>query len=102
MKDIFSKISISLNIIFAIIILKINYDISQKYLLADGKTQALFSFVEMSYFYQYYFLILIIFAVIAAIVAKRKKENKTLVLISFILSVTSVLLIFLRVWRIVI
>ena len=102
MKDIYSKFSILLNIIFSMIILKINFNISQKYLSSNGKTKAIFSLVEMSYFYQYYFLILIIFAIIATIVAKRKMENETLALSSLILSIISVLLIFVGVWRIMI
>lgn len=97
----FAKLSILINLIFEIIILKINYDIAEKYLSSDSKTQALGLF-EIQYFYQYYLFIFVIIAIIFSILSKRKNENQRLIYISIIFSIISIILIFSRIWRLMI
>jgi hypothetical protein len=72
---IFSIASIFLSLLCLIIILKINHDLSLRYLSSDGKTQALFGLVEiLDYSYKYWFVGLSFGGVIASILGKREMK----------------------------
>jgi hypothetical protein len=95
-----SSISIVLSIICIVLILLINYIIALRFNSADGKTQALFGIIELTnYSYKYYFVLLSFISLVFAIAAKRRKEPVKLNRIAFILGIISLVLIFLRIWR---
>ena len=101
-KNLYSIVSITISIICIIVIVKINYIIALVYKLADGKAQALFGIVEISYFYKYYYLLLGFMSFSFALLANRKHEMKTLSQIAFGLSIISIIIIFVRLWKLMV
>lgn len=98
-----STISIVLSILCLLIITWINLKIANRYLSSDGKTQALFGIVEiLSYSYKYWLIGLSIGSIITAIVGKRKNEGKQIFWISMTLGITSMIIIFTPIWRLMI
>ena len=95
-------ISILLSLICILIITWINIKIANRYLSADGKTQALFGIVEtLSFAYKYWFIGLSIGSIITSILGKRKKEGKNIFIISLTLSLISLMMIFIPIWRLI-
>jgi len=102
-KDKYSKISIAFSILCLIVIIKINHDIASRYLSSDGKTKALFGITEiLCFYYQYYFVILSLTAFVFAIFGSKRKENRLINQIAYLLGLFSMIIIFLRIWRIMI
>ena len=98
-----SMISIVLSILCLLIITWINLKIANRYLSSDGKTKALFGIVEiLNYSYKYWFIVLSIGSIITAIVGKRKNEGKQIFWISMTLGITSMIIIFTPIWRLMI
>jgi len=90
-------ISIILSVISVIITTAINIQIANEYLRVDGKTKALFGLKEILQFsYQYYVSIVGLTAMIFAIKATSNPNSK---IIALILSVSTIVLVFARVWR---
>jgi hypothetical protein len=85
------------------IIAWINIKIANQYLLANGKTQALFGIVEtLSFSYKYWFLGLSIGSITTSILGNRKYEGKQIFWISLILSIISMIFIFTPIWRLMV
>jgi hypothetical protein len=102
-KKLNSTISIILSILCILIIAWINVKIANRYLSSDGKTQALFSIVEiLSFSYKYWFVGLSLGSIITLILGKRKKEGKRIFWISMTLATISLILIFTPIWRLII
>lgn len=86
-----------------LIITWINIKIANRYLSADGKTQALFGIVEtLSFSYKYWFIGLSFGSIITSILGKRKMEGKRIYMVSFIFSLISFIIIFIPIWRLMI
>jgi len=100
---VYSLISIFISGLCIAIILKINTDIAHTYLQSDGKTKALFGITEtLVFYYQYYFIGLSLIALVLAIIGTKRKENRLMNRLSYIIGLLSLIMIFLRVWRLMI
>jgi hypothetical protein len=80
-------------------LLIINHDISLRYLSSDGKTRALFGLIEIQFSYKYYFLVFAISSFILAALAIRKKEIRWIATVAIVLSFSSIVLVFIRLWK---
>jgi hypothetical protein len=99
----FSFVSVILSGLCIAIIIKINIDIAHRYFQSDGKTKALFGITETLVFhYQYYFVGLSLIALAFAILGSKRKEQKIVNRVSYIIGAISLILIFARVWRLMI
>lgn len=99
----FSVLSIAFSILCFIVIIKINHDIALRYLQSDGKTRALFGITEtLVYYYQYYFVGLSLLSIAFAIIGAKRKEHWLPTRLAYILGLLSLILIFSRVWRLMI
>jgi len=75
----------------------INISIAKHYLHADGKTRALFGMNELlSYGYQYLVAILGIAALVLSLTSRPRSPFR---LICIALSILSIILVFVRLWR---
>ena len=102
-KKLYSKFSILLNLMCILVIAWINIKIANRYLFADGKTQLLFGLVEiLSFSYKYWFVGLSIGSIITSILGKRKKEGEKIFFISLTLSLISLIIIFIPLWRLIV
>jgi len=100
---IYSLISLILSGLCIAIIIKINTDIAQRYLQSDSKTKALFWITEtLVFYYQYYFVGLSLIALILAIIGTKKKENRLENRLAYIFGLLSLIILFVRVWRLMI
>ena len=98
LKNKFINISIIISVVSIIITTAINIKIANDYLRVDGKTKALFGVKEVFQFsYQYYVSILGVAALIFAIIANVKFSSKS---INILFAVGSIVLVFVRIWRI--
>jgi hypothetical protein len=102
-ENLLSKTSIFLSFINILIVLNINHDIALRYLSSDGKTRALFGITEiLSFSYQYYLVILSVLSIVITFISIRKKEKKRTIILAISLSILSIVLIFSRIWRLMI
>ncbi|MEH0153182.1 hypothetical protein V6R21_03490 [Limibacter armeniacum] len=102
-KKLNSTISIILSILCLLIIIWINIKIANRYLSADGKTQALFGLVGiLSFSYKYWFIGLSFGSILTSILGKRKNEGKQFFGISMTLGILSMIIIFTPIWRLMI
>lgn len=102
-KNIFSVLSITLSIICIIAIISINFKIAKHYSLSDEKTKALFGLIELTtFFYQYYLVIPGILSGLLGVLGVKKNEPKLLYLVAVSLSLLSIVLIFFRLWKLMI
>jgi len=94
-----SIFSISLSSISFSILVKINYDLALKFMVADGKTQALFGLVEISYFSQKAFtIILSIMAMIIPLLGLLNNSHRGLNILASIIGFTTLVLNFINFW----
>lgn len=99
----FSVLSIILSIVCIITVIVVNRKIVGQYLLSDGKTRALFGITEILEFsYQYYLIIPNLISLFLGLIAIRKKEKKLTIQIALSISILSIILIFSRIWRLMI
>ena len=102
-KNKFSELSIILSIICIISVIIVNFKIANQYFLSDGKTKALFGLIELTtFYYKYYFVILGILSLILGLLGIKKKELKLTYLIALSLSTLSIILVFIRLWKLMI
>lgn len=102
-KSRFSILSIILSAICILIVFLIDFKIGRQYLSSSGKTQALFGIVEiLSFSYKYYFIVVALSSIIFSIIGNRKRENPRINWLAFGLSVVSLIIIFIPVWRVMI
>jgi hypothetical protein len=102
-RNLLSKASIFLSFINALLVINVNYEIALRYLSSDRKTQALFGITELlSFSYKYYFLIISVLSIVLLIFSLRKKEDKLIIGFAFGLSLFSILVIFIRIWKLMI
>ena len=93
-------ISIIISIISIIITTIINIQIANEYLRVDGKTKALFGIKEIFQFsYQYYVCILGVAAIIFAVISKNKAGLKTIIIL---LAISTIVFVFVRLWRLLV
>ena len=97
MKNKFAVISIILSIVIIGCIINLNLEIAALYKAAGGKKIALFGLTEMQFFYKYYFLIPGIIGLVLAI-KSYSKELKEFSFFTIVLSIISIVAIFLRLW----
>jgi|SRR5882724_2654809 len=79
-----------------------NREIANRYIMADGKTKALFGLIELSFLYKYYFLIPASLALVLELIAMKRNGTKQydyLVLTSVLLSIV---LVFFPVWKLMV
>ena len=99
----YSLISVILSGLCIAIIIKINTDIAQRYLQSDDKTRALFGITEtLVFYYQYHFAELSMIAMILSIIGTKRKENRLVNRLAYVIGLLSLIIIFARVWRLMI
>jgi hypothetical protein len=93
--------SLLLSLASIITTLCINYQIAKEYLRVDGKTQALFSIKELLQFgYQYWVAIAGLVALILGIIGTVKSTSTAFKWAAILLSLLSIALVFVRIWRV--
>lgn len=93
-------LSILLSLLSIAVILFINYQITKEYLRVNGKTRALFGIKEILQFgYQYCVAVAGIVALGFAILSPTKEFSSTKKWMTILLSILSIALVFLRIWR---
>lgn len=97
----FSLLSILLSVISLIAVIKINSDISARYLALDGKTQLLLGLTEfVGFYFKFYIVIAVsLVAIGLSIIALRKEEERRYRLIAFLLGILSVIVVILNIGR---
>jgi apolipoprotein N-acyltransferase len=102
-KNRFSILSVVVSIICIVAIVIVNFKIAERYLVSDGKTQALFGIVlTLSFSYKYLLILLSFLAMYFAYLGKRKQELKQAVWLAFLLGIVSIILIFSPVWSLLV
>ena len=98
--SIFSTI---LSSICIVLIIWMNLDIVQKYISTDGKGRALFGIIEIWYLnYKFYLIVISLISIGLSTMATRRKENKYYNLTAYFFGILSLILIFIRFWKIMI
>jgi len=78
----------------------INIQMAKEYLRVDGKTKALFGIKELLQFgYQYYVVILGLLSLIFAILSFKSNTQRSKLFAATLLSIFSITIVFLRIWR---
>ena len=96
-------ISIALSLASMVITFMINIQMARQYLRSVGKTRALFGVNELLQFgYQYYVVLLGVVSLVLALLGGRGILQKRKFLIAVVLSLLSIAMVFLRIWRILI
>jgi hypothetical protein len=99
----FYEISIALSFASMVVTIIINIQIAKQYLKSDGKTRGLFGINELLQFgYQYYLVLLGVASFVFALLGIGKSLQKRKILIAALLSLISIVTVFLRIWRIII
>ena len=102
-KRLYSTLSILLGVSCIVLMIDLNKNIATRYLSSDGKTQALFRIVEtLSYSYKYFFVLISLLSFAFAIIGKRKREKLFIVWIAILISIFSLIIIFIPIWKIMI
>lgn len=92
--------SILLSFISISVTVFINIQIAKEYLRVDGKTKALFGIKELLQFgYQYYVVILGLLSLIFAILSFKSNAQRSRLFAATLLSIFSITIVFLRIWR---
>jgi uncharacterized membrane protein len=73
-------------------------EIAEIYKNADGKTKTLFGIMEWSYAYKYFFIIPLLYSLVIAIYSTKNGTTKAS-LFAIVLTLFSILLIFIRIWK---
>lgn len=95
----FSAISILLSLTTLFLSVKINFDILNDYLLTDGKSQALYGFIELKYSYKYYFLIISLFSLLFMVFAFKTKELKAFKYSAVFILILGISSVFIGFWK---
>ncbi len=96
-------ISIFLSLISILGIIFQNYRLAVMYNESGGKNRALFGITEIAqYDIKLYLGIFLFVALLIGIIAIRRKENKIFSLLSIIVSLIGIILLFFRIWTIMI
>ena len=95
----FSILGIIFGFICLVIAIKINYDMSIEYHTLDGKTKA---FMELRYFHRLYYGVIGIIGLILGLIAIINKEKVLFVVFAILLSVLSIILSYIEVWKLMI
>ena len=96
----FSLISLIISIGSTLYLIILNYNLAQRFLSVDGKTQALFGIIELSWLnYKLYIVPFLILSLLLWVLSIRKKELRALSVTATILIVISIILVFIRIWR---
>ncbi|WP_026730094.1 hypothetical protein [Flavobacterium denitrificans] len=96
----YSTISIAISVITLICTLYQDYRLAKMFQLADGKTQALFSFIEIGQLYiKEYIGVSAFIGLLFGILSIVKKENRNYVKFAILINVIAVMLLFSRFWR---
>lgn len=95
----FSAISILLSLTTLFLSVKINFDILNDYLSTDGKSQALYGFIELKYSYKYYFLIISLFSLLFMVFAFKTKELKAFKYSSVFILILGISSVFIGFWK---
>lgn len=97
------NISLLLSLAGILAALSINYEIALQYEASSGKTKALFGLVTLiSFGYRYYFVFLGVIALALAITDFRKRRDINYLKLTILLSLTSILLTILDLWRLMV
>jgi len=81
----------------------VNYDIAYHYIHADGKTRALFGIIEyLSYSYKYYYLVSGILSLVLGLMVIRKNEIRPIDYFALVLSILSIIIVFIPIWKMMI
>jgi glucan phosphoethanolaminetransferase (alkaline phosphatase superfamily) len=95
----FSILSIILSLLTLFFSVKVNLSILNDYLNTDGKTQALYAFLELKYLYKYYFILFSLLSAFFLFFAHRKNELRNLKIIALLLLLLGITSIFLEIWK---
>ena len=96
----FTLTSVFLSFIGFSVILNVNYHISLRYASSSGKTQALFGLVEiLEFHYRYYYLGFGLLALVFAIISFFRKEERIGTVLVSILSILTIISVFIPYWR---
>jgi hypothetical protein len=80
-------------------IVLVNWQIAERYLASDGKTQALFGIIEVtSFWYKYFLLLPASIALLLGVMSFRRVDLRIRSLFAVILAVIAISLVLLRVW----
>ncbi|MDF2831005.1 MAG: hypothetical protein K0Q82_111 [Chryseobacterium indoltheticum] len=94
-----SIISIILSFTTIFISVKINFDIVNDYLSADGKSQALYGFIELKYLYKYYFLLISLISLLFLVLAFKIKELKLFQYSALFILILGISSVFIDFWK---
>jgi hypothetical protein len=95
-----SVLSIIASIISLVFIAKNNYNLAVIFTSTNEKTHSLFVVVEtLNYYVKYYFLIISSVSLILAIWAIRKNESRKIAFTAVGLSILSIILLFIPLWK---
>jgi hypothetical protein len=90
-------------LISIVITIFINYHIAKEYIRVDGKTQILFGIKELLQFdYQYWVAVAGFVALIFAIIGSVKSYSPSYKWATILLSLLSIAMVFVRIWRLLI
>lgn len=100
MKKKYLNLSLCLSLVSIAITIFINIKIAQRYIMATGKTRALFGLTELLQFgYQYYIVFIGAGSFILAVLNIKSNEQQTKKVIAVVLSAVAVAIVFTRIWR---
>lgn len=98
--DFYSILSLAISLLSIAVTVFINIKIAHAFIMATGKTKALFGLVsELRFGYKYYVLIPSIVSLIAALLSIIKNSGMVVNILAVALSVISILIVFLNIWR---
>ncbi len=92
----FSIIGILLSLVCLIIAIKINYDMSVDYYLVDGKTRAFFGLTRLD---RLYYGAIGFTGLIVSLIGVMRKEKTWIVVSAISISIISMLLTFIDLWK---
>jgi len=97
-----SLISIMLSLTGIVILWKINMDIAHVYEMSGERTRAVFSLIELSFFYRYFAGIFGFLALVLSVMAYIKGEKKVWVRVALIASSFALLVTFVKIWKLMV
>lgn len=95
----FSVISILLSLTTLFLSVKINLDILNDYLSTDGKSQALYGFIEFKYLYKYCFLIISLLSLSFLVFSFKTKESKSFKYSAVFILILGISSVFIEFWK---
>ena len=97
-----SLVAILLSLAGLTILIRINASIADVYEMSGEKTRAVFSLIELSFFYKYFAGVFGFLAIILSVLAHLKGEKKQWVTVAMVLSIAAFLVTFVKIWKVMV